>query len=133
VDYHFVSSSTFTKMAEAGAFLEYKEVHGEMYATPLDDMEAMLASGKLAILKIDVQGALEAIELRPEALSIFLLPPSERELEKRIRGRGTESDEVIQRRLQRAHAEIALSERYQYRLVNDSLDRAVDELVSLTR
>ena len=70
LDYHFVSVDTFMELAADGAFLEYKEVHGNHYATPLRDMEAMLSAGKIAILKIDVQGALTAMELRPDAMSV---------------------------------------------------------------
>jgi len=132
IDYHFVSETAFRKLADMGAFLEFKEVHGEMYATPLSDMEAMLKAGKVAILKIDVQGALEAMSLRPDALAIFLLPPSEAELERRIKGRGTEEAHVIERRLARAKAELALADRYHHRVVNDDVQRAVHELVDLT-
>src|SRR5689334_15018289 len=82
VDYHFVSRARFDELVEANAFLEHKIVHGNYYATPLADMEAMLNAGKIAVLKIDVQGAMEAMRLRPDALSIFLLPPNVEDLEK---------------------------------------------------
>ncbi len=128
VDYHFVTVDQFMEMAAAGDFLEYKEVHGNHYATPLKDMEAMLDAGHVAILKIDVQGALSAMTLRPDAETVFLLPPSESELEHRIRHRGTDSEEVIQRRLEKARAEMALADKYRHRLVNASVDEVVTRL-----
>ena len=127
-DYHFVDRETFMAKAHAGEFLEYKEVHGNMYATPLHDMEALLANGQIAILKIDVQGALLVMELRPDAISIFIEPPSWYELEERIRGRQTDAEDMIAKRLRNAADELALAERYQYQVINDDLDEAVDEL-----
>lgn len=131
VDYHFVSMPRFKHLAEEGAFLEYKEVHGNFYATPLTDMEAMLQSGFIAILKIDVQGALTAMELRPDATTIFILPPSWQDLERRIQARGADSPEVIERRLQDARAEMSLADRYQYRIYNDRVTSAVDKLEAI--
>jgi len=132
VDYHFVSLQRFHDLVEEGAFLEHKEVHGNCYATPLADMEAMLVAGKIAVLKIDVQGAMEAMKLRPDALSIFLLPPTTAELEHRIRNRGTDSNEVIERRLRDAHFELSCAEKYTARVVNDDIERVVRELNDLT-
>lgn len=131
VDYHFVSKNRFQELAEAGAFLEHKLVHGNCYATPLHHMEAMLMDGMIAVLKIDVQGAVEAMRLRPEALSIFLLPPSTEDLEKRIRGRGTDNEEVIERRLKDARFELSQADKYTARVVNDEIDRVVRELNDL--
>jgi guanylate kinase len=128
LDYHFVPVDRFQEHAANGDFLEYKEVHGNHYATPLCDMEAMLDEGAIAILKIDVQGALAAMALRPEATSVFLLPPSDAELERRIRGRATDADEVILRRLENARAELALADKYQHRLVNLDIDEVVAKL-----
>ena len=131
VDYHFVTRDLFEAMASAGKFLEWKEVHCNFYATPLADMEAMLAHGKVAILKIDVQGGLEAMELRSDAISIFLEPPSWDELERRIRARGSDDPEVIERRLQNARDELAVAYRYKHRLVNDELEQTVAEIREL--
>lgn len=128
VDYRFVSEGDFRKMAESGKFLEWKEVHGNYYATPLLDMQALLDDDKIAILKIDVQGALTAMEKRSDAISIFLLPPSWEELERRIRGRKTDSEEVIKLRLENAKREIGFADRYQYQVVNDDLDKCVAEI-----
>jgi guanylate kinase len=128
VDYHFVSKERFQRHVAAGDFLEHKEVHGNCYATPLADMERMLEEGKVAVLKIDVQGALTARDLRPDALSIFLLPPDFQELERRIVGRATDDPDAIQRRLANARGEMALADRYDVRIVNDDIDEVVRRL-----
>lgn len=128
VDYHFVPVESFHKLAADGAFLEHKEVHGNFYATPLLDMERMLADGKIAILKIDVQGALTAMSLRPDAITVFLLPPSWDELERRIRDRGTDDAATIEKRLRNATEELELADRYQHRVTNDDLDKVVARL-----
>lgn len=133
VDYHFVSPQEFQARVDRGAFLEYKEVHGNMYATPLEDMERLLDEGKIAVLKIDVQGALTAMEHRPDAVSIFLLPPSTEELEARIRGRATDDETTIRKRLANAREELALADRYQHRVVNRDIVEAVAELQGLVR
>jgi guanylate kinase len=132
-DYNFVSLELFQRLAEEGAFLEHKEVHGNLYATPLRDMEALLSDGHIAVLKIDVQGALTAMRLRPDALSVFLLPPSWEELEKRIRGRGTEDSESLATRLQNAREELELADRYQYQVVNGDLLSTVADLEAIVQ
>jgi guanylate kinase len=131
LDYHFISLSEFLRLAEAGAFLEFKEVHGNHYATPLHDMEEMLEAGKIAVLKIDVQGALTAMELRPDAISVFLMPPSSDELERRIRARNLDAPDVILRRLINAREEMALAHHYQHQVVNDAVDEVVKELARI--
>jgi len=128
IDYHFVTVSRFQTLVKQGAFLEHKEVHGNYYATPLHDMDAMLAAGKIAILKIDVQGALAAMQLRPDALPIFLMPPSEGELERRIHGRGTDDAATIEKRLRNAREEMAERHRYRHCVVNEDLSQTVDSL-----
>lgn len=133
VDYHFCTREAFMQMAEAGDFLEYKEVHENLYATPLKDMNALLDAGRIAVLKIDVQGALTVMEKRDDAISIFLLPPSFEELERRIRTRGTDDEVTIQKRLKNAREEIELADRYQHRVVNDDIDRAVGEIMEIVR
>ncbi len=132
IDYHFVTVDAFLECANAGEFLEAKEVHGHHYATPLKDMEALLAAGKVAVLKIDVQGALTAMALRPDAVSVFLLPPDPDELARRLRERGTDDEATVARRLENARGELALSERYAHRLVNDDVTTVVNRLVELT-
>ncbi len=132
VDYHFVTVDQFLECAEAGDFLEAKEVFGNHYATPLKDMVALLDAGKVAVLKIDVQGALTVMALRPDAVSVFLLPPDTDELARRLRDRGTDDPETVAHRLRKAEGELALSERYAHRIVNDDVDAAVSRLVELT-
>lgn len=129
--YHFLTRAEFEDRVAAGDFLEYKEVHGNLYGTPLRQMEAMLAEGLIAILKIDVQGAAEVRKLRPDALTIILLPPSMRELEARIRGRAQDSEETIQKRLAGARAEMAAADDYQHQIVNDRISRVVQKLVEI--
>ena len=127
-DYHFVSIPAFLLMADSNRFLEWKIVHGNYYATPLDDMEAMLAEGKIAILKVDVHGAVSAMDRRPDAVSIFIQPPSWEELESRIRGRALDLPEAIEKRLANAKEEISFADRYQHQVVNRDLEKAVDQL-----
>jgi guanylate kinase len=131
IDYHFVDRDRFLELVGEGAFLEFKEVHGNLYATPLADMNALLEAGKIAVLKIDVQGAQTAMEKRPDALTIFLLPPSHEELEARIRGRATEDDEAIRVRLENARQELEVSRHYQHRLVNMDIDQTVAALEAI--
>ncbi len=134
VDYHFVSADQFLAKAERGDFLEHKLVHGNYYATPLVDMEALLTEGAIAVLKIDVQGACEVMDIRPDAISIFLEPPTWEELRQRILGRATDSDEQIARRLANAEYEMSLRDRYRHRVVNRTVPETVqqlDELVAL--
>ena len=127
-DYHFVSIPAFLLMADSNKFLEWKIVHGNYYATPLADMEAMLSEGKIAILKIDVHGAISAMDRRPDAVSVFIQPPSWEELESRIRGRALDLPEAIEKRLSNAREEISFSDRYQHQVVNRDLEKAVDDL-----
>ncbi len=133
VDYNFVPAPTFHELAEQGAFLEFKEVHGNHYATPLRDLDAMLEQGLIAVLKIDVQGALSAMDLRPDALTVFILPPDMDELERRIRDRGSDDPEAIERRLRNARDEMAVADRYRYQLINQDVDQVVEQLIHITR
>ena len=128
VDYHFVALEEFLSLAKEGAFLEFKEVYGNHYATPLAQMERLLAMGKIAVLKIDVQGAAEVMPKRPDAIPIFLLPPSDAELERRIRGRGTEDEAATLRRLATARDEIAFGESYPHRIVNSDVGETIRKL-----
>lgn len=133
IDYHFVSLPDFLRMAEEGAFLEFKEVHGNHYATPLKDMEEMLDRGEIAVLKIDVQGAMTAMEMRPDAVSIFLMPPSADELERRIRARNLDTPEQITRRLLNAREEMASAHHYAHQIVNDAVPEVVESLMKIVR
>jgi guanylate kinase len=131
IDYRFVPLERFHELIGLGAFLEHKEVFGNLYGTPLHDMEQMLATDKVAVLKIDVQGALTAMKLRPGALSVFIMPQSAAELERRIRSRATDPPEVIERRLRVAQDEMAMSPEYQHVLVNRDVNETVNRLQAL--
>ena len=130
VDYHFVTPAEFCRRREAGEFLEWKEVfgRGHLYGTLRSETTAGLAAGKWVVLEIDVEGALAVLEQDPEAITIFVHPGSMAELERRLRGRGTETEESIQRRLAVARRELACRDRYRYQVINDSVDRAVQEI-----
>lgn len=127
-DYNFVSAERFAELDEQGWFWESKNVHGNMYASPKADTERLLEQGRLPVLKIDVQGAIEVMRLRPDAVSVFILPPSTEELERRIRARATDDDATIGRRLDNAKGELSLAGRYQHQIVNDDVDQVVREL-----
>lgn len=132
VAYWFVSRPEFLRMADANEFIEHKEVAGNFYATPARHTDRILSEGRIAILKIDVQGALEVMEKRPDSLSVFLLPPSGTTLRERLETRGTDSPETIARRLMLAETELAQADRYGYRIVNRDVSEVVARLQELT-
>jgi guanylate kinase len=131
VDYHFVSRDDFERMASEGAFLEAKEVHGNLYGSPVRETDAAIAEGKVVVLRIDVQGALEVMGRRPDAATVFIFPPSFAELERRIRSRGLDSEEAVRTRLKNARWELDQAGAYQHKVVNDDMDRAVSELARI--
>lgn len=131
VDYHFVTDRVFLRMAKEGAFLEHKEVHGNRYGTPIEGLSAIVDKGNIAVLKIDVQGALSVMPKIPGAISIFLMPPTMEELERRLRNRDTESDSQIRTRIRNAKKEIAAAVHYTAKVVNDDVARAVSEIEML--
>lgn len=133
VDYHFLSADEFARRRETGDFLECFEVfgRGHWYGTLLSEVTAGGSDEKWVILDIDVDGAARVRQLVPGVLSIFLHPGSEAELERRLRARGTESEEAIQRRLEVARRELARAGEYQYLVTNDSLDQAVERISSI--
>lgn len=133
VDYNFVSKEEFESLIDKNAFLEYMNVHGNYYGTPLSSVDKLVLEGKTAILKIDVQGALEVMKKRADIPSIFILPPSLEELENRLRGRGTEKEEVIQKRLKNALDEIEKSLYYQYKVINKDVEITVTELQEIKK
>ena len=128
VNYFFKTVEEFEKMIENKEFLEYANFVGNYYGTPKQYVLDRLDEGRDVILEIEVQGALQVKENYPEALLIFLLPPCKQELENRLRGRGTDSEETIIKRLARADEELALQDKYDYRVVNDTVERAVEEI-----
>lgn len=133
VHYHFHTRESFEKMIEEGAVLEYTEYIGNYYGTPRKAVEDMLADGKDVILKIEVEGAMNIKKLFPECCLVFILPPSMAELERRLRKRGTEDEETILRRTAQARNEIDTAVNYDYFVVNDALEDAVDDLIAVIR
>jgi guanylate kinase len=132
-DYHFLSRDQFQSHREADDFLECVEVFGpgHWYGTLRGEVDPSLAAGVWVILEIDVQGADRILQQYPDVLTIFLRPESEAELERRLRARGTESEDAIRRRLEAARRELAMAGHYNYQVVNDSIDRAVDEIAEI--
>ena len=131
VDYFFVSGEEFERMIEAGEFLEHAEYVGNCYGTPREPVERQLRDGNDVYLDIDVQGAMQVKVLRPETLMIFLMPPSMEELERRLVLRGTNTPEEIRDRLAAAERECAYRDAFDYVVVNDVVDRAVEEISTL--
>jgi guanylate kinase len=127
-DYHFTSVETFRSMIGDNAFLEHAQVFDNYYGTSRSSTLDMMGHGVDVILEIDWQGAQQVRQKMPEAVSIFILPPSREELERRLRGRGTDADEVIARRLGEAVAEISHYHEFDYLVFNDDFDTALDEL-----
>ena len=128
VSYHFLSKEEFASRVEAGEFLEWANVHGNCYGTLRSEVDRNLEAGRSVILEIDVQGALNVRKVYPDAVLVFIEPPSAEELERRLRGRGTEDEASIQMRLANATKELGYADSYDVRIVNDDLDRAVAEL-----
>lgn len=128
VDYNFVSADEFQKMIEAGEFLEYAQVHLDLYGSPLSPASRIREHGLDAVLKIDVQGGLTVKQKVPDAIMIFVAPPSMEELERRLRARYTDSETAVTRRLQDARREIEHIPMYDYLVVNDEIELAVARL-----
>lgn len=128
VDYNFISRERFEAMVRDGAFLEWADVFGSYYGTAAADTEAVLASGDDVVLVIDVQGARQVRSRGIETVGIFVLPPSAAILEQRLRGRSKDTEEQMQRRLQVARREVGEYSRYEYVVINDEVEPAVDRL-----
>jgi len=131
IDYCFLTEEEFRGKIAAGTLAEHAEVHGCLYGTPRAALERLLADGRDVLLVIDVQGGLALKRAFPEALMIFLLPPSMDELEHRLRGRGTDPEDVIGRRLGNARVEMDCAPLYEYRVVNDDVERAAGEVARI--
>lgn len=129
--YYFYDRSKFDEMVSDGQFLEWAEFSGNCYGTPRGPVAEKIASGKTVILEIELEGARQVRASFPEAYRIFIMPPSFEELESRLRGRGTETDDVVARRMQRAKDEIAAASEFDVQIVNDDLKKAVAELASV--
>jgi guanylate kinase len=131
VDYFFFEPEVFKKMIKDGHLLEYAEVYNNYYGTPLLFVEEGLEKGCDIILEIDIQGALHVKEKYPEAVLIFIAPPSKNDLEKRLFSRGSDQREVIEKRLQCAAGEMKLADRYDYIIINDEVSLVVDKIRSI--
>ena len=127
-NYNFISRSQFEQLVTQGEFLEWAEFAGNCYGTPREAVFNQIQAGKLVLLEIELAGARQIRNTFPSALSIFILPPSFAELEKRIRGRGQDSEEAISRRLQRAEEEIAAANEFDLKIINDDFERALNEI-----
>jgi guanylate kinase len=127
-NYHFITRSEFEKLVTQGEFLEWAEFAGNCYGTPREAVLNHIQSGKLVVLEIELEGARQIRHTFPSALSIFILPPSFAELEKRIRGRGQDAEEAISRRLNRAEEEIAAADEFDLQIINNDFEQALQEI-----
>lgn len=135
VDYHFLSDEEFARRKAAGDFLECCEVFGRgyWYGTLRSEVSPSLAAGKSVVLEIDVHGTEAIVRSFPDAVTVFVRPGSPEELERRLRGRGTDSEQAISRRLAVARGELECADQYQYQVINDDVDRAVAEIYDILR
>lgn len=134
VHYHFVSQAEFARLRDSDALLEWAEVHGNFYGTPRDPVETAMAEGRDMLFDIDWQGAEQLAEkMRTDIVSIFILPPSMKELQSRLQRRAEDSPDVIAQRLENSKQEIGHWRDYDYVLINDDLDRAFDAVRSILR
>ena len=133
-DYRFVSRAKFQRMIAADELLEWAEVFGNFYGTPAQPVRAAMLNGRTILLEIDIQGGLQVARRAPRATFVLIVPPDDAELRRRLVGRGTESQEVIERRLAKARQEIATARQsgsYAHTVVNDNLERATQEIVAI--
>ncbi|MBQ3714603.1 MAG: guanylate kinase [Fibrobacter sp.] len=136
VHYFFKTKEEFEKLIKEDGLIEWNEVHGNYYGTPKFFVEDMLRQGKRVIFDLDVFGKVNFDKVYPDATGILILPPSEEELERRLRGRGTDSEDVIRLRLENAKKEMEFAKtkgKYEYTIINDDLERAADELRAILR
>jgi guanylate kinase len=131
--YYFVERGEFEREIAEGIFLEHAEVHGNLYGTSRTTVQTLLAQGRDVLLEIDWQGAEQIRRSKPDCVSVFILPPSRTELERRLRGRGSDSAEVIERRLRNSRGEIAHAHEFDYILVNDAFEEALADLQAIVR
>lgn len=133
MNYYFLTKDKFEKLIDEDGMLEYAQYCGNYYGTPKKPVEDMLEQGKHVILEIEVQGAMKIMEKRPEAVFVFILPPSLKELERRLKKRGTEAEDVVKKRLNEAAGEIRQAYKYNYAVINGELEKAVDDLKAIIR
>ncbi|MGD9909110.1 MAG: guanylate kinase [Candidatus Izemoplasmatales bacterium] len=133
VDYFFVSKEEFEQKIKQKKLLEYAEFVGEYYGTPLEYVDKQIDSGKEVIVEIEVEGALKVREQKPDAVFIFIVPPSKQALLDRLTNRGTENSDTIQKRIQKAEREYHLAYKYDYIVVNDDVKNAADRIYAIIR
>lgn len=133
VNYHFITREEFDRKVAEDCFLEHAEYVGNCYGTLVSEVDPYLEKGINVILEIEVQGAMKIRQKRPDALFIFIAPPSVNELRRRLKKRGTEADDVIEQRVAAAAGEIAQAEKYDYIIVNDALEDAVSDFFAVIR
>ena len=133
VDYYFVSKEEFEKRIIEGKFLEHAEFVGNYYGTPLDKVNEKLEAGNEVVLEIEVEGALQVKRKVPDCVMIFIVPPGKQALYDRLRKRGTESEEIIQARIEKANREFKLAKFYDYIVVNDEVNNAADRIMAIIR
>jgi guanylate kinase len=133
IDYHFVDRATFERLRDEGRLLEWAEVHGNLYGTALTELMRAREEGVDLLLDLDVHGAAQVRQRLPDAVTVFILPPSYPELERRLRGRGEDDEATIEKRLGAAGRELGAFWHYDYAIVNDDLDACVRELKSIIR
>lgn len=131
VNYHFMTKEQFKDKIKSNDFLEYAEVYDNFYGTPKSNVEELLESGKDVILEIDIQGALKVKENTEDGVFVFILPPSMEELKQRIIKRGSETEESLMKRFKSAYKEINFVSKYNYAVVNDEVETAVEKLESI--
>ena len=133
VEYHFVSKEKFEQEIAKGNLLEYAEFCDNYYGTPLDKVNEQLDAGQEVVLEIEVQGAMQVKQKMPEAVYVFIAPTSMSALEERLINRGTESKEIINKRLEKARKEVKMAKEYGYIVVNDTVDNAADRIMAIIR
>ncbi|MFO8112397.1 MAG: guanylate kinase [Desulfosalsimonadaceae bacterium] len=132
-DYFFISKERFEEKIKKGEWAEWAQVHGNYYGTCAGQLHELLAAGRHVLLDIDVAGATQIKALFPQSIAVFIMPPSIEDLERRLRSRGTDSDEEIRKRIAHAHKEIAGKDFYDHVVVNDRLEEAIEALSGLIR
>jgi guanylate kinase len=129
--YYYVGAEAFDRLVETGGLLEWAEIFGNRYGTPREPVERALAEGRDVVVEIDVQGARQIRAICPKAFMVFIKPPSLEELERRLRQRGTETDEQVRRRLDKASDELAAEPEFDVSVVNDVLDEAANQVIGI--
>ena len=132
-DYYFISEEEFLQRIRDGRFLEYAKFVGNYYGTPMEQVQEMIEQGDEVVLEIEVEGAMQVKAKMPDAVLIFIAPPTYGSLKTRLMGRGTESEEIIMERISKAHRELTLAAGYDYIVINDDVENAADRIKAIIR